>query len=206
MIPKQDRQGVRKPSDIEQKYTLDQDYNEVMKVVSNANRAASNAQSVANNSATVAMNANATANNAATVANEAKEAANKTAVEVVPFMESATKNTATIAELLARLEALDGKTTISVVVTDYAEEADTLLNSVGTLTVAGRNIEQVNAAVTVSVGNVTISYTLNSDIDKPRTVSVNGASVGAVSVSGDIATATFAVTSGSEITISFTEA
>ena len=61
MIPKQDRQGVRKASDIEQKYNLNQNIDEVMKVATNANRAATNAVSVANNAASTAASAKSTA-------------------------------------------------------------------------------------------------------------------------------------------------
>lgn len=54
MIPKQDRQGVRKPMDIEQKYDLNKDFSSIEKLAANANRTAQNAQSTANNAAELA--------------------------------------------------------------------------------------------------------------------------------------------------------
>lgn len=57
MIPKQDRQGVRKASDIEQKYKLNMDTAEIEKLANNAMRAASNAQSLASSAVGTANNA-----------------------------------------------------------------------------------------------------------------------------------------------------
>lgn len=47
MIPKQDRQGVRKATDIEQKYNLNTDFSKIEKLASDAQRAASAAISKA---------------------------------------------------------------------------------------------------------------------------------------------------------------
>jgi len=55
-MSKQDRQGVRKPSDIERKYDLGQN-DEILKVATNAQRAATNAQSVANSAQNTASQA-----------------------------------------------------------------------------------------------------------------------------------------------------
>lgn len=63
MIPKQDRQGVRKATDIEQKYDLNLDYAGIEKMAANAQRAAEQA--------------NSKSENATSMANEAKMAANE---------------------------------------------------------------------------------------------------------------------------------
>ena len=47
MIPKQDRQGVRKPMDIEQKYDLNTDFSSIEKIATNAQRTASDAKTTA---------------------------------------------------------------------------------------------------------------------------------------------------------------
>lgn len=60
MIPKQDRQGVRKAMDIEQKYDLDKDYNDLVRLAANAQRVATNAQNVAINSNNIAKDSEAT--------------------------------------------------------------------------------------------------------------------------------------------------
>lgn len=81
---KQDRQGVRTPSDIERKYNLG-DINAVAGVAAAAQRAATNAQSVASDANAVATQANATANEAkdeASAASESSAAAQK-AVETL---------------------------------------------------------------------------------------------------------------------------
>lgn len=62
MIAKQDRQGVRKASDIEQKYNLDLDFNAVEKIAANAQAAASNAQAIAYNAMNAARDAETNAN------------------------------------------------------------------------------------------------------------------------------------------------
>ena len=49
MIPKQDRQGVRKAMDIEQKYDLNTDFSEIEKLAADAQRLASDARSKAQN-------------------------------------------------------------------------------------------------------------------------------------------------------------
>lgn len=78
---KQDRQGVRTPSDIERKYNLGDIY-AVADVAANAQRAATNAQSVAGEANATATRANATAeqaNNTANAANATAAQANNTA-------------------------------------------------------------------------------------------------------------------------------
>ena len=60
MIPKQDRQGVRQAKEIEQKYDLDKDYNELVKLAADAQRAATNAQNVAANAHNTAKESEST--------------------------------------------------------------------------------------------------------------------------------------------------
>lgn len=71
---KQDRQGVRTPSDIERKYNLG-DINAVAGVAAAAQRAATNAQSVASEANAMATQAKAAAEEAENAANEAIESA-----------------------------------------------------------------------------------------------------------------------------------
>jgi hypothetical protein len=71
---KQDRQGVRTPSDIERKYNLG-DISAVADVAAAAQRAATNAQSVASDANAMAIQANATAKEASNAASEAIESA-----------------------------------------------------------------------------------------------------------------------------------
>lgn len=81
---KQDRQGVRTPSDIERKYNLG-DISAVAEVAAAAQRAATNAQSVASDANAMATQANATAKEANAAAKEASAAAKeaKTLAEAV---------------------------------------------------------------------------------------------------------------------------
>lgn len=51
-INKQDRQGVRKASDIERKYDLGQDYSKIIKVASDAQKTAERASGLANDAST----------------------------------------------------------------------------------------------------------------------------------------------------------
>lgn len=65
MIAKHDRSPVRTPANIEQKYKLGQDLEQVLQIAENAHKAATNAQSVANSAASTAADAKATASKAA---------------------------------------------------------------------------------------------------------------------------------------------
>lgn len=65
-MSKQDRQGVRSATDLERKYKFGQDLTEITKIANNANRAATNAQSIANSAASDAASAKATAEKVAT--------------------------------------------------------------------------------------------------------------------------------------------
>lgn len=82
MIPKQDKQGVRKAADIEQKYKLNQDFSEIEKVAANAQRAASTALSAANNAASVATSAKATADGTAEQLSSVSESVNTNAENI----------------------------------------------------------------------------------------------------------------------------
>lgn len=176
MIAKQDRSPVRTPANIEQKYKLDQNFDEIIKIANNAQRAATNAQS--------------TANNAATEAAEAKSIAGGMETE--------------LSAIMSRLEALESAVIATVAVSDSQGDVDTLLNISGLLTVSGHNVGQSSEPVIVPGGNAVVSYTLSADISVPRSFAVNGTSFGVVSAAGDTVSANIPVVSGSEITIVFT--
>lgn len=93
MIPKQDRTPVRTPAHIEQKYNLDQNIDEVLKVATNANRTASTALS--------------TAKNADSVATSAKTTADSTAQGLNAVSQSVTENAEAITEIDKRVETLE---------------------------------------------------------------------------------------------------
>lgn len=56
-MSKQDRQGVRKASDLERKYDLGTDYTKAVKIANDAQRAATNAQDIAANAVNIAADA-----------------------------------------------------------------------------------------------------------------------------------------------------
>lgn len=72
--PKQDRQGVRTPVDIERKYNLG-DKAEIVEIATNAQRTAANAESIAREANETATQANVTAGQANTTAGQAKTTA-----------------------------------------------------------------------------------------------------------------------------------
>jgi 3-keto-L-gulonate-6-phosphate decarboxylase len=71
MNPKQDRQGVRTASDLERKYKLGQDYDDIKVIASGAQNTAAHAANTANSATAVAMSAKATADKALEVASNA---------------------------------------------------------------------------------------------------------------------------------------
>ena len=175
MIPKQDRQGVRQAKEIEQKYNLNNDYTEIKNIAVNAQRAASNAQSVSNNAATDAAIAKATADGFA-------------------------KDISTIMD---RLIALESAVIAVVAVTDTQSETKQLLGSVGVLSVSGHMVNKPGESIIVPGGNAVVTYILTADIGTARTVTINGTSVGAVLTKGDSVSSTVPVGSGDEISIAF---
>lgn len=86
MIPKQDRQGVRKATDIEQKYDLGKDVSEIEKIAIEAQK--------------TAATANAKANNAVSAASEATQ-------KVDNMGETVNGNTEAIALLTERVDAFE---------------------------------------------------------------------------------------------------
>ena len=93
MIPKQDRQGVRKAADIEQKYDLNKDFSEIEKIASNA----LNTANAAIRQASSALN----------VADEAKETADGAAEQLSSVSASVSVNTENISALDKRVETLE---------------------------------------------------------------------------------------------------
>lgn len=88
MTPKQDRQGVRKASDIEQKYNLNQDFSEIEKLANDAQRAAAQASSASQ---------------------DAINAANETRGQLNTLSSSVSQNSKDIASHSQSIESLDGR-------------------------------------------------------------------------------------------------
>ena len=100
MIPKQDRSPVRTPAHIEQKYNLNQNIDEVLKVATNANKTAANALSAANNAAKAAAEAKSTAEGFSTDISTLKQ-------NLSALTELVGQHTKSLEDILARLEVLE---------------------------------------------------------------------------------------------------
>ena len=112
----------------------------------------------------------------------------------------------TLTDVITRLETLENATivTIQVEATDGVGELEQLLTSLGTLTVTGQPVSEASASLSVHIGSAEVRYTLASDLTTPRTVTVNGVTVGTVSVAGDTVATVLSVTNGSHVAVDFT--
>ena len=91
MTPKQDRQGVRKASDIEQKYNLNQDFSEIEKLANDAQRAAAQASDASQ---------------------DAINAANETRGQLTALSSSVSQNSKDIASHSQSIASLDSRVCI----------------------------------------------------------------------------------------------
>lgn len=100
MIPKQDRQGVRRATDIEQKYELG-GFDKAMEAAANAQKTADVATTRSNTALSVAQNAKSTADAASVQATNTQESLDALSLVV-------SENTLDIEGLDSRVQALEG--------------------------------------------------------------------------------------------------
>lgn len=134
------------------------------------------------------------------------EASNKAlnrAVRGIKTVGSSIASLAVIVDIISRLNALEGVTVV-ITVSDAAGELENLLETAGTLLVAGRVVTADNTSLVVTGGAAEVRYTLGVKLTTARTVTVNGATVGTVSAAGDSVSTTVSVNAGSVINIAFT--
>ncbi len=112
-------------------------------------------------------------------------------------------NSKVIVNIISRLDALEGVTVV-ITISDAAEDLETLLETAGTLLVAGRVVKADNTSLVVTGGAAEVRYTLGAKLTTKRTITVNGAAAGTVSAAGDSVSATVPVSAGSVINIAFT--
>lgn len=93
--------------------------------------------------------------------------------------------------------------TISVSVSDSLGQADSMITSIGVLTVAGTVISQTPSKIQTVESSVLVAYTLSRDISKKRTVTINGENVGTIANIGDSVSATVQISSDTFVTVHF---
>lgn len=134
------------------------------------------------------------------------EASNKVlskVVQGVTNVSSSLANSAVIVHIISRLDALEGVTVV-ITVSDSAGELESLLETAGTLLVAGRVVTADNTSLVVTGGTAEVRYTLGIKLAKARNVTVNGTKLGSVYAAGDTVSTGVSVSAGSVINIAFT--
>lgn len=93
--------------------------------------------------------------------------------------------------------------TVTVNVTDSASAVSILLTTVGELTVGGTKITLASQAVELKTSTALVKYTLTSNISTPRTVVINGTTLGTISTKGASVSLNVPIVNGGTITVAF---
>lgn len=99
---------------------------------------------------------------------------------------------------------IPGQYNITVSASDTQGYLNTLIVQRGVLTVGGYTITEANTELQVDGSSLVITYKMTDSISSPRTVKVNGASIGKAGAAGDVLTTTITVQNGDTVTIEFT--
>lgn len=102
------------------------------------------------------------------------------------------------------VHTIPGKYELIVSASDSQGYLDTLIVQRGVLTVGGYTITGANTELQVDNPSLVITYKMTASISIPRTVKVNGTTIGTAGTAGDFLTTAITVQNGDTVTIEFT--